>query len=397
MSSSRLQARGNELTAQLTVCFEFPVRFTADALNPGNPDLLTVLRRREPFRRHRVLFVIDSGLLAAQPGLAENSLAYLRAHKGSLTPAAAPLVVEGGERLKNRAGSVDWLRARFAAAGLDRQSHVVVAGGGAVLDAVGFAAATLRRGLRVTRLPSTVLAQADACVALKNGVNAFGRKNAVGAFAAPFAVVCDARLLDTLPERERSSGMAEAFKVALASDASFFHWICENAGRLAAWDRKAVDPLVRWSARLHLDHVVKAGDPFEQDGGRSLDLGHWAARKLETLTEHKLSHGQAVSIGLAVDLLLSRELCGLDDAVVEPGLAALERLGLPIWHEALDAYEDGRRAVLRGLDELRDHTGGELSVRLLAEVGNTVELDAIDEHAAVRALDSLKRRTKRRR
>lgn len=365
--SSRLQARGNELLATLTVSFDFPVRFTRDVFAPSNPDLLAVLRRREPFRRHRVLFVLDSGLAKAQPWLADAACGYVRSHKGSLLPAGAPVVLEGGEACKNRAGAAAWLRARMSAAGLDRQAHVVVAGGGAVLDAAGYAAATFRHGLRLTRLPSTVLAQAGSAVSVKCGVNAFGRKNAVGVFAPPFGVVCDARLLDTLPARERAAGMAEAFKAALVGDAEFFHWICENAPRLGGWDRRVVDTLVRWSARLHLQHTAGAGDAFEQSRAQPLAFGHWDVPG---------------SVGAALDLLLSRELCGLDAVVVDAAHAALLSLGLPLWDQ--------------GLEEPREPLPGDRSVTLLHDIAQPIELDAVDEQAVIRAVEALKRKTRRR-
>src|SRR4029078_10058039 len=116
---------------------------------------------------------------------------------------------------------------------------------GAMLDAVGYAAATTHRGVRIVRVPTTVLAQCDGGVGLKNGVNAFGVKNFLGAFAPPFAIVNDERFLETLPARDRRAGMAEAVRVALVRDAAFFQWLETEAIALAAFEPAALATLVR--------------------------------------------------------------------------------------------------------------------------------------------------------
>ena len=108
---------------------------------------------------------------------------------------------------------------------IDRHSYVLIVGGGGVLDAVGYAAATAHRGLRTVRMPTTVLGQNDSGVGVKNGINAFGAKNFLGAFAAPFAVIDDVGFLATLGPRDRAAGMAEAVKVALVRDPDFFAWL----------------------------------------------------------------------------------------------------------------------------------------------------------------------------
>src|SRR6202022_3179540 len=117
----------------------------------------------------------------------------------------------------------------FHAAGLDRRSYVVVVGGGAVLDAVGFAASIAHRGIRLVRLPTTTLAQADSGVGVKNGVNLFGKKNWLGAFAVPWAVINDTAMLATLPDRDFVCGFSEAVKVFLLKDPAAFVGLCGTA------------------------------------------------------------------------------------------------------------------------------------------------------------------------
>jgi 3-dehydroquinate synthase len=257
-----------------------------------------------------------------------------------------------------------WLGAK-----LDRHSVVVAIGGGAVLDAVGFAAATFHRGLRLVRVPTTVLAQNDAGLGVKNGLNAHGQKNLVGTFAAPFAVVCDAAFFDTLGARDLRCGMAEAVKVALIRDRAFFDWLEEHAGVLSRFEPLPLQELVRRAAELHLGHIARGGDPFESGSARPLDFGHWAAHKLEVLTHHELRHGEAVAIGLALDTLLSVELGFLSQALAERVLGLLRQLGFALFHPQLAERSGSELAILAGLEDFRQHMGGQLAVPMLRDLG----------------------------
>src|SRR5690606_11469744 len=131
---------------------------------------------------------------------------YVAAHAGHLELVAPPLTLPGGERVKNEPSHVADLHARLAAARLDKQGTLLVIGGGAVLDAAGYAGSTTHRGVRVVRMPSTVLSQNDAGIGVKTSVNAFGSKNFFGTFAPPYAVVNDVELLATLPLRDVRAG-----------------------------------------------------------------------------------------------------------------------------------------------------------------------------------------------
>jgi 3-dehydroquinate synthase len=270
------------------------------------------------------------------------------------------------------------LHAELARARLDRHASVVIIGGGAVLDAAGYAAATAHRGLRTVRMPSTVLAQCDGGVGVKNGINGFAAKNFIGTFTPPFAVIDDFDLLATLPLRDARAGMAEAVKVALIRDPSLFVWLEENAPGLSEADPEQVATLVRRCAGLHLAHITSGGDPFEAGSARPLDYGHWAAHKLELMTGHELRHGEAVAIGMLLDaryaeqqgLLEPTELVRLENLLVA--------LGLPLYHPALDQRQGGKLALTAGLEEFREHLGGALSITLLEGIGRAREVSDID-------------------
>lgn len=379
---------------RLTVSFEYPVHFTRDSLNPGNPHLREAISSREPSRRHRVLAVIDSGVVDAWPSLPADLFAYTEIHRERLSLVGPePIVVPGGEPVKNDPAVVSRLLSRFDALGMDRHSFVLVIGGGAVIDMACYAAAIAHRGLRVVRMPTTVLSQNDSGVGVKNGVNAFGKKNFLGTFAPPFAVVNDARFLATLGRRDTIAGMAESLKVALIRDAAFFGWIREHAGALSEGAPAAVEAAVRRTAELHLAHIATGGDPFETGSARPLDFGHWAAHKLESMTAHRLRHGEAVAIGIALDTLYSSRVGLCDPGLAAEVLAVLARVGLPRWDDALgapDARGTGRLAVMEGLAEFREHLGGDLTITLLAGAGRGVEVHAIDEAVMAACVEELR-------
>jgi 3-dehydroquinate synthase len=359
---------------RLSVTFEYPVVFTRDLLAQGNPVLTHVLTSRGGPRPHRILAVLDDGVASAFPDLSARLAAYAGASEGVLALASDPVVVPGGERAKNDPTIVARLHREIHARHVDRHSFVVVVGGGGVLDAAGYAAATAHRGIRLVRVPTTVLGQNDSGVGVKNGINAFEAKNFLGTFAPPFAVLNDSLFLERLPRRDRIAGLAEAVKVALIRDGSFFTWLEAHVQALAACDLDTTTTAIRRCAELHLAHIAGGGDPFETGSARPLDFGHWAAHKLESLTTHELRHGEAVALGLLIDGRYSVEAGLLDAASFGRLHALLGALGLPRWHTALEDHAP----LLGGLEDFREHLGGELTVTLLTGLGRAVEVHAMD-------------------
>lgn len=378
---------------RFTVSFEYPVHFVDGVFSMENTALRDALCRREPARRHRVALVLEERVKACFPGLSADIERYFRHHGEQLALAAPPLAVAGGEECKNDPDAPERLARWFDSLGLDRQSFVVIVGGGSLLDMAGWAAAITHRGLRVVRVPTTVLAQNDSGVGVKNGVNAYGKKNFFGTFSPPFAVLSDPRFLETLEPRDKVSGMAEAVKVALIKDRDFFEWIEARADALAAFDLRIVSELVRRCAVLHLEHIATSGDPFELGSSRPLDFGHWVAHKLESLSRYSVRHGEAVAIGIAIDSLYSADQGLFSAPAADRVVALLDRLGLPIWDERLEHRSPtGRRVVLDGIQEFREHLGGELTLMMLESIGRGREVREVDEAAFDRVMDGLARR-----
>lgn len=387
------EAAGSVHWQDFQVRFRYPVHFTDRLFDPANPTLVEVITRLEPERRHRCLVFVDDGLQKSLPELHDQIEAYARYYGDRLELVAAPIAVPGGEKIKSELHFVEQMRETLFEHNIDRHSYVIAIGGGAVLDAVGLVAATTHRGIRHIRVPTTVLAQNDSGVGVKNGVNLYGVKNFVGTFAPPFAVLNDIAFITALPNRDKIAGMAEAVKVALIRDGAFFRWLEHNANALALFDREAIVYLIRRCAELHMHQIANGGDPFETGSARPLDYGHWSAHKLESMTRHHVRHGEAVAIGMALDARYSVLAGLLAEGDDERVCCLLEDLGFHLWHPTLEKRDkDGAYAVLQGLRDFQEHLGGELSITLLSDFGVGVEVHEMDESLVNASIDWLKAR-----
>jgi len=367
----------HRIDQHFAVRYEYPVCFTRGAFEVENGVLRHLLGATS--RRARVFVAVDRGVARPPPTLLAQIARYAEAHADAIELVCEPWVVRGGESIKDDPRELSQLYDSICDLRLCRHSYVIALGGGAMLDAIGYAAASAHRGLRLIRMPSTVLGQNDAGVGVKNAVNWRGRKNFLGAFTPPFAVVNDFDVLRTLPTAEQRDGAAEAVKVALIRDRAFFERLYASRHELRALERTAMEAMIVRCAELHLAHIREGGDPFERGSARPLDFGHWSAHKLEELSQPRLRHGEAVAIGIALDSLYSRRVGMLGSEAVELILTTLRELGFRLAHEAL-----ARLDVERALDEFREHLGGELCITLLEDIGRGVEVGYIDT-AAMRA------------
>ena len=357
---------------EIEVVFRYPVHFTQRLFSPDNPLFADVLGRGN--RPHKILVVLDAGVARRHPKLEADITRYCSAYKNQLSLVRPPLVVEGGEGVKNDPTAVANVHDAVHRFGLDRHAFVVVIGGGAVIDMAGYAAATAHRGVRLVRVPTTVLSQNDSAVGVKNSVNAFGKKNFLGTFAPPYAVLNDSDFLTTLSDRDWLGGISEAVKVALLKDAAFFDWIEAHAQDLVERDMDAMRYLVYRCAELHLHHIASSGDPFEFGSSRPLDFGHWAAHKLEALSNYETRHGEAVAVGIALDSSYAYLRGMLDEASWRRILDLFVTLKLPL---ATPELHDP--AVLSGLSEFQEHLGGELTIMLLEGIGRGLEVHEMNQ------------------
>ena len=378
------------LEPSFSVPFSFPVVFTRDLWQPNSPLFADLVGRLEPGRQHRLLVAIDDGLAAASPSLIGKITSYVAAHADRLALVAPPALVPGGETSKNDLAHTLRRLELINAHGIDRQSFIVAIGGGAALDTISFAAATGHRGIRVIRVPSTVLAQCDSGVAVKNGVNMFGKKNFVGTFAPPFAVINDLDLIETLSRRDRIAGVSEIIKVALLKDAALFAKIESLAPLLNNGELGALGEVIRPSLEWHMNHICTTGDPFELGSARPLDFGHWAAHKLESITNNRIRHGEAVAIGMTLDIRYA-VLAGFLSADIAARISAvIAATGLPTWDDAvLSRSASGELSLIEGLREFREHLGGELHITMLRDIQSPFEVTEMNLALVTQAITDL--------
>jgi len=364
-------------TQNLQVIFQFKVHFCRLLFNVEDSLFADELSTASATGIAKCAVVIDEGLASAMPDLLEKIKAYGERYSGKLN-LASPLVITGGEACKNDPVYLKQIISLLNEHSIDRHSYLLAIGGGALLDLAGLAAAVFHRGVRLVRAPTTVLAQNDAGVGVKNGINAFGTKNLIGSFAPPFAVFNAAEFLQTLSKRDRIAGISEAVKVALIRDPEFFSWLEGNAESLREFEEGPAAHMIRRCAKLHMDHISQNGDPFEVGSARPLDFGHWAAHRLEIMTSHQLRHGEAVSIGMVIDnryAVLKGMLSEKDERRIQE---TLKKIGLPLSHRLLSSQEKTGE-LLQGLDDFREHLGGNLCITLLNSIGQGRQVNHIDK------------------
>ena len=322
----------------------------------------------------------------AGPPAAGSETSPRRTPTGSSSPVTCRSS-PGGEAVKNDIHILERMLKVFHAAGLDRRSYVVVIGGGAVLDAVGFAAAIAHRGLRLVRLPTTTLGQADSGVGVKNGVNLFGKKNWLGSFAVPWAVINDTALLATLPDRDFICGFSEAVKVSLLKDPAMFAELC-RVGR--------PDPPAR-----------PVGGPADDPGlGRVAPPAHHPRRR-----PVRVARGPAARLRPLVgpqarsdDRLPAAARRGgghrrgdRHRLLVAGAWAAPRgrRAGAPLpdrprLHAGPPGPARHARTCSQGLEEFRQHLGGRLTLTMLRGVGDPIDVHEIDPSQVCAAIERVK-------
>ncbi|MEX0995038.1 MAG: 3-dehydroquinate synthase [Balneolaceae bacterium] len=378
---------------KFSISFEYPVTFTEALFHPENHVFADLVRSEVKTTVRKVLFVIDKGMVKYHPELFERIKQYHSRFKEDFSLIPAPVYLPGGEAAKNDSSHVREILDVINRANMDRHSFIAAVGGGAVIDTAGYAASIAHRGLRMIRIPTTVLAQNDAAVGVKNGINDYGKKNFLGTFDPPYAVVNDTEFLETLDDRDWRSGISEAIKVALIKDTPFFEFLEQQAHRLNERDMESMNKLIYRCAELHLEHISTSGDPFERGSSRPLDFGHWAAHKLEQITRYDLRHGEAVAIGIALDTTYSY-LSGL---ITEPDwirvLNVLKSFGfllfVPELEQKLDEPAD-QDSIFNGLEEFREHLGGELTIMLLKGIGDGIEVNQVDYELYRKAVDKIR-------
>jgi 3-dehydroquinate synthase len=384
--------KADYINQSFSVSFEYKVFFTSSLFASSNDLFANFLKDNIEDSAQKILFVVDDGVVAHHPQLLSKITNYFKKNN-FIQLIKDVLIIPGGEQSKNDERSFDRIVEAVHVHGIDRHSYLAAIGGGAVLDVVGYAAAVSHRGIRHIRIPATVLSQNDSGIGVKNGINYFGKKNFLGTFSPPVAVFNDDIFLTTLSDRDWRAGTAEAIKVALIKDAEFFTWLEEHTQQLVQRNKEAMNYLIRRCAELHLKHIA-GGDPFEKGSSRPLDFGHWSAHKVEQLSAFSILHGEAVAIGIALDTMYSAFSGRLALEKAQRIIQLLLNLGFEITHPLMQITENDS-PVLQGLNEFREHLGGQLTIMLLKDIGTGEEVHEVDTNLLIKAGEELQMRAKK--
>lgn len=369
------------LKQRFSVNFEYPVYFTEGLFEEENLTLANIFIQN-PEYKPKIIFFIDSNVNKNHINLINEIEVYFKKYDNLPTLVGKPIIIPGGEITKNSTHYVNQIYELVEQYKICRHSYIVALGGGAMLDMIGYAASTAHRGIKLIRIPTTVLSQNDSGIGVKNAINFFDKKNFLGCFTTPYAVINDFKFLTTLDKRDWLSGIAEAIKVALIKDKDFFDFIEKNATHLKIpYNMQPMKELIYRCAELHLNHIGKSGDPFERGSSRPLDFGHWSAHKLERLTNYNLRHGEAVAIGIALDITYSYLIGILPKDDWQRILKTISAVGFKIFIPELTQYSqniDNDKSIFKGLAEFQEHLGGKLTIMLLEKIGKGIEVNEVE-------------------
>ncbi len=309
----------------------------------GDRYVIPLKLNRSPDRSYRI--IIQPGLIGRIPAMMDQirntgkvfvitdstvRRLYGRGFLAALSSIGIPAVlitVPPGEESKT-AGVAAGLHTALLEGGVKRDSLVVALGGGVVGDLAGYVAATILRGVRSLQVPTTLLAQVDSSVGGKVGIDHPLGKNLIGAFHQPRGVFIDPGVLRTLPAREFRNGLAEIVKIAAALDAPFFAAIERNVRKISSRNVHVISRII--ARAVSLKGAVVTRDEREAGLRKALNVGHTIGHALETSSDYRLKHGEAVSIGIVAESVIATQMGLLRPEDCERVIRLLKRLGLPV-------------------------------------------------------------------
>ncbi len=361
----------------------YDILLTKDVFDTNNGLLFEEIEKiLEKTKNRKVFFAVDEGI-------GEERIAALKNYIKAMGIGPEIMTVSGGERVKDGfLGFYYVLKMiyRMLRAGLDKKSPVVLIGGGAMLDMAGLAASIFHRGMPQIKIPTTLLAQDDAGIGVKNGINFAGYKNLLGTLKVPKSVIIDLVFLKTATPKMISDGLAEIIKVTLLKHKKGFELLEKEIED----PLRNVEELIWVSIDNHTEQIKL--DPEEDELARPLDYGHEWAHRLEKITGYRLSHGQAVAIGMAIDSYIScfgehngKRRNYITEDEFNRIISIIRKAGLPIYDKAATF-----KNLWPGLEGFRQHLGGDLTISLLDGIGNKQDVHEIKEDELRAALRFLK-------
>ena len=353
----------------------YDIHIGTNLLQEAEAELAALLGGRQ------VVIVTDTNIAPLHLEQTKNALS---AHAASCTN----FILPAGEASKSFS-VYEQLVNDILALPIDRQTVLVALGGGVIGDLVGFAAASLLRGLDFIQIPTSLLAQVDSSVGGKTGINTPAGKNLVGAFHQPRLVLADIGILASLPEREVKAGYAEVVKYGLLGDAAFFEWLEQHGRDVITGHPDAQAEAVRRSCQAKADIV--AADEREAGKRALLNLGHTFAHAFEAVAGYdgRLLHGEAVSAGLGCAFAFSRQLGLCSGQDVERVYAHLAAMGMPTSAQDLPAGQAAPQVLIDHMRKDKKARQGKLTFILARQIGEAFVDRNIDEAELNKFLESL--------
>jgi 3-dehydroquinate synthase len=370
--------------------FKYDIFFTKNAFDLKNKTLKNILNKSNKTKKNIIVF-IDKNVYKKNNFLIKNIKDYFKINKKYINLVKEPILITGGEKSKNHYSIIKCIYKIIDENKICRKSYIIAIGGGTIQDLIGFAAATAHRGIKLIRMPTTTLSQDDSGVGVKNGINFKNKKNFIGCFTAPYAVINDINLLMSLKKENFIEGFSEALKVALIKNKKLFESIKYNINNIINRDEKTVSKIIFECAKIHAYHISKKGDPFENKLSRPLDFGHWAAHKIESLSNYKISHGKSVAIGIALDCTYSYLIKLINKKEWKDIIKTLLKLTLPIYTNELLIKKNNKYIIFDGLEEFREHLGGKLTITLIKKIGEKIEMHHINKNIYLKTIKILKK------
>jgi len=310
-------------------------------------------------------------VIVTDENVAKHHLARTKDALGAAGIACEAIILPAGEATKSFT-QLEFLTGQLLELGVERSDVIVALGGGVIGDLTGFAAATLRRGLRFVQVPTSLLAQVDSSVGGKTAINVPQGKNLIGAFHQPSLVIADVSLLETLDPRQLKAGYAEVVKYGVLGDLAFFNWLEKNSKAMLAGGANALPFLKEAVAHsVRMKAQVVANDETEQGARALLNFGHTFGHALEAATgfSDRLFHGEGVAIGMGLALDLSAKL-GHGDAVSAARLRAhLKSAGLPATLKDIDGIVPSAAELLDHMRQDKKVAQGQLTLILARRIG----------------------------
>ncbi|MGC8964955.1 MAG: 3-dehydroquinate synthase [Brevinematia bacterium] len=282
------------------------------------------------------------------------------------------IIIKPGENQKNRK-TKEFIEDTMLINKVDRKGLIIAFGGGVIGDIAGFVAATYMRGINFIQVPTTLLATVDSSIGGKVAIDTPYGKNTIGAFYQPKSVITELSFLETLPEIQFKNGLVETIKHSIIKDKNYFYFILNNKSKILSKDPKTLEELIKTSCEIKKS--VVESDEKETGLRQILNFGHTVGHAIELISNYKILHGFAVSVGMVVESIISKNLNILPEEDLEEVVRILREFNLPTSPKHLKIPISTKLVELMKLD--KKSIKSEIMISLPKEIGRMIETNVI--------------------